>query len=226
MLEEQRDCEQREAISGFLAAGLRQIFNGQIAPGTTGTLRNLPIPSSLIQIDLASLGINSLNTIMNFLDQNIATTISVLSNTLQSLPSLQPQPVDLCTRSAPITRVYYRRKFKGKAKELEKATISVELSSQHDKNILPASPEEYVPTHSTDIASMDKGKDNVARKKKCCTPVSTQMLRRSPRFIEKLNGCKPTMISSKKTRNRNKTKGKKIKSQTDLLDDILLPSTC
>jgi len=121
--------------------------------------------------------------------------------------------------------VYYRRKFKGKAKELEKATISVELSSQHDKNILPASPEEYVLAHSTDIASMDKGKDNVARKKKCCTPISTQMLRRSPRFIEKLNGCKPTMISSKKTTNKNKTKGKKIKSQTDLLDDILLPFT-
>ena len=69
--------------------------------------------------------------------------------------------------------MYYRRKFKGKAKELEKATISVELSSQHDENSLPASPEEYVPAHSTDIASMDKGKDNVARKKKCCTLVST-----------------------------------------------------
>jgi len=52
------------------------------------------------------------------------------------------------------------------------------------------------------------------------------MLKRSPRFIEKLNGCKPTIISSNKTTNRNKTKGKKIKSQTDLLGDILLPSTC
>ena len=73
---------------------------------------------------------------------------------------------------------------------------------------------------------MDKGKDNVARKKKCCTPVSTQMLRRSPRFIEKLNGYKPAVISSKQTTNRNKTKGKKIKPQTDLLGDILLPNTC
>jgi hypothetical protein len=73
---------------------------------------------------------------------------------------------------------------------------------------------------------MDKGKDNVARKRKCCTPVSTQMLRRSPRFIEKLNGYKPAVISSKKTTNRNKTKGKKIKSQTDLLGDILLPNSC
>ena len=51
------------------------------------------------------------------------------------------------------------------------------------------------------------------------------MLKRSPRFIEKLNGCKPAMISSNKTTNINKTKGKKIKSQTDLLGDILLPST-
>jgi len=205
MLEEQRDCEQREAISGFLAAGLRQIFNGQIALGTTGTLRNLPIPSSL------SLGINSLNIILNFLDQNTAATISVLSSTLQitqipethkSLPSLQPQPVDLYTRSAPITRVYYRIKFKGKAKGLDKTTIRVEPSSQHEENIFPASPEEYVQAHSTDNASMDKGKDNVARKRKCCTPVSTQMLRRSPRFIEKLNGYKAAVISSKKTTNK------------------------
>jgi hypothetical protein len=73
---------------------------------------------------------------------------------------------------------------------------------------------------------MDKGKDNVARRRKCCTPVSTQMLRRSPRFIENLNGCKPAMISPKKAINRNKTKGKKIKPQTDLLGDILHPSTC
>ena len=33
-------------------------------------------------------------------------------------------------------------------------------------------------------------------------------------------------MSSNKTTNRNKTKGEKIKSQTDLLGDILLPSTC
>jgi hypothetical protein len=45
IFEEQRDYEQREAISSFLAAGLRHIFNVQIAPGTR-TLRNLPIPSS------------------------------------------------------------------------------------------------------------------------------------------------------------------------------------
>jgi hypothetical protein len=64
IFEEQRDYEQREAISSFLAAALRQIFNVQIAPGTR-TLRNLPIPSSLIKIDLASLGINSLNTTLN-----------------------------------------------------------------------------------------------------------------------------------------------------------------
>ena len=174
MLEEQRDCEQREAISGFLVAGLRQIFNGQIALGTTGTLRNLPIPSSL------SLGINSLNIILNFLDQNTAATISVLSSTLQitqipethkSLPSLQPQPVDLYTRSAPITRVYHRIKFKDKAKGLEETTISVEPSSQHEENIFPASPEEYVPAHSTTQLTMPvwtrakimwQGKGNVA----------------------------------------------------------------
>ena len=148
--------------------------------------------------------------------------ITQIPETHKSLPSLQPQPVDLYTRSAPITRVYHRIKFKDKAKGLEETTISVEPSSQHEENIFPASPEEYVQAHSTDNASMDKGKDNVARKRKCCTPVSTQMLRRSPRFIEKLNGYKPAVISSKQTTNRNKTKGKKIKPQTDLLGDILL----
>jgi len=81
MFEEQRDCEQREAISSFLAVGFGQIFNVQIGPGT-GTLRNLLIPSSLIQIGFASREINSLNTILNFLDQNTAATIYVLPNTL------------------------------------------------------------------------------------------------------------------------------------------------
>jgi hypothetical protein len=142
-------------------------------------------------------------------------------------------------KGAQITKVYYRRRFKNKSgthdkqtiemtnpeiaanifgnsqEEFEKTTISAEPPSQHEENTFPASSKEYVlphsPAHLTDITSMDKGKDNVARRRKCCTPISTQVLRRSLWFIEKLNGCKPIIISSKKATNKNKTKGKKIK---------------
>jgi hypothetical protein len=63
--------------------------------------------------------------------------------------------------------------FRNVQEEFEKMTISVEPSSQHEENIFVGSSEEYVPAHSTDIASMHKGKDNVARRRKCCTSVST-----------------------------------------------------
>jgi len=119
--------------------------------------------------------------------------------------------------------LYYRRRFKTKSdthdkqtvemtnpeiaanifgnsqEEFEKMTISVEPPSQHEENTFPTSSQEYILphslTHSIDITDMDMGKDNVARRRKCCTPVSPQMLRRSSRYIENLNGCKPIVIS-------------------------------
>jgi hypothetical protein len=52
---------QREAAFSLLAAGLRQFLHGQITLPITGSLGSMLIPSSLIQIDLASLGIDSLS---------------------------------------------------------------------------------------------------------------------------------------------------------------------
>jgi hypothetical protein len=251
----QKDIDQREAISKFLADGLRQLIVNQSNDGFSKIMGSLDTPSSFIHIDLAALGITSLSIAVNIPDQCDASLVTPTMSTQLMLqnsddaqihPNLPAPTTDSLDKGAQITKVYYRRRSKNKSgtydkqtvemtnpeittnsfaniqDEFEKTTIDVEPSSQHEENISPASSEEYVPAHSTDIASMDKGKNNVARRRKCCTPISTQMLRRSPRFIEKLNGCKPV----EKATNRNKTKGKKIKPQTDLLDDILLPSTC
>ena len=79
----------------------------------------------------------------------------------------------------------------------------------------------YAPDHTVDNDSKNKGKRKVIRKTKCSTPTSTQMLRRSPRFTAKLDGCKPITAASKKEVSRNKIKNK-VKPQADLLDTILV----
>ena len=101
----------------------------------------------------------------------------------------------------PITRVYYRRRFKNK----DFATVSQLNSSDKSKRSISAT-----------------------KKRKCITPTTTMKLRRSPRLIKKLDRHKPASISLKKapTRNKNNKKNKKIKPQSDLLGNIMLSPTC
>lgn len=97
----------------------------------------------------------------------------------------------------------------------------VEPSPEQDGFIFGEFHEEYAPDHTVDKDSKGKGKGKVIRKTMCSTPTSTQMLRRSPRFTAKLDGCKPITAASKKEVSRNKIKNK-VKPQADLLDTILL----
>jgi hypothetical protein len=117
LTEEQRDREQREFIYNFLAAGLKHL----------GIMGGLAIPNSLIQIDLAALGISSINIVINAPAQKSTLTIadpssllqlSQVSDNQQPLPSMQVHPTGPYTRTAPVMRVYFRRKYKGKAKKL------------------------------------------------------------------------------------------------------------
>jgi hypothetical protein len=199
-----------------------------------GIMGGLAIPNSLIQIDLAALGISSINIVINAPAQKSTLTIadpssllqlSQVSDNQQPLPSMQVHPTGPYTRTAPVMRVYFRRKYKGKAKSFNKQTVFVEPTPDHG-NIFVDLPEEYVSVQPIDTSSMERCKDKVARKRKCNTPTSTRKLRRSPRFIEKLDGHKPTVLPSKKPAARNKTKIKKVKSQSDLLGNILLPPVC
>ena len=220
----------REAIFSLLAAGLRQILHGQITLPFTGSLGSVLIPSPLIQIDLASLEIDSFNISVNYNGQCTATTAAVspvpttsmvmiqIPEVKKALTSLPAQPADLLIKKTPVTRVYYRRKFKDKTKEFERETMVLEPSLEQDGSI-------YAPDHTVDNDSKNKGKRKVIRKTKCSTPTSTQMLRRSPRFTAKLDGYKPVMAASKKKEVGRKKTENKVKPQADLLDTILLPPT-
>lgn len=95
----------REAIFNLLTTWLRQILHGQITFGVTCSLGSMPILISLIQIDLALLGINSSNITVNFNGQSTATTVvlSVPNSSMlmiqipklnKPFPSLPAQPAD------------------------------------------------------------------------------------------------------------------------------------
>jgi len=184
---------------------------------------SLSIPNSLIHIYLTALAITSLSIAVNIPDQCDAPPLSPpISNLLmQQNPDdtqFHPQQMLLHLGGAqihpnmtapyayslgkgnPITRVYYRRRFKSK----DFATVSQLNSSDKSKRSISAT-----------------------KKRKCITPTTTMKLR-SPRLVKKLDGHKPASISLKKapTRNKNKNKNKKIKPQSDLLGNILLSPTC
>lgn len=77
LITNQDEHVRRKAIFSLLAAGLIQILHGQITLPITGSLGSMLIPSSLIQIDLTSLGIDSLNISVNYNGQSTATTTAV-----------------------------------------------------------------------------------------------------------------------------------------------------
>ena len=222
-LQRQKDTEQKVAISKFLADGLKQLIATQSEAGCSKIMGSVSIPNSLIHIDLAALGITSLSITVNIPDQCDAPSLSPpISNLLmQQNPDdtqFHPQQMLLDLGGAqihpnmpapyayslgkgnPITRVYYRRRFKNK----DFATVSQLNSSDKSKRSISAT-----------------------KKRKCITPTTTMKLR-SPRLIKKLDGHKPASISLKKapTRNKNNNKNKKIKPQSDLLGNILLSPTC
>jgi hypothetical protein len=118
-----------EAIFSLLAAGLRQILHGQITLPITGSLGSMHIPTSLIQIDLASMGIDSLNISVNYNGQSTATTavspvpttsmvkiqIPKVSKVLKSLPA---HPVGLLIEKTPVTQVLLQEEIQGQNQEI------------------------------------------------------------------------------------------------------------
>jgi len=85
--ETQRDRDQRNAITNFLVKSLKQLINNQKAAGVTSFGGSNSIPSSLIQIDLSALGINSFNIAININEQNHTTTPNVGACVTQILPA-------------------------------------------------------------------------------------------------------------------------------------------
>jgi hypothetical protein len=123
---------------------------------------------------------------------------------LEFIPNEQAQPVVLPTRATTVTKVYYRKKFKSKTKELE-------AQAEPRNNIFPVIPESYKLSDPLPPPDGFLGAVTRAKKKRSITPVSTKMLRRSSRLKTRLDGFKPqSPPSTKKMGNKGRTKGKKV----------------
>lgn len=122
-------------------------------------------------------------------------------------------------KGTPITRVYYRRKFKKKSGGYDGQTVMI-TSPEITANTIG--------NFQSQLNSPDKRKGSIpaTKKRKCNTPTTTIKLRRSLRLLKKLDGYKPASIPLKKAPTKNKNKHKKIKPQSDLLGNILLSPTC
>jgi hypothetical protein len=242
--ESQAYTEQRDAITKFLADGLRQLMANHGNANYSRVMGSLAIKSCLIKIDLVALGTTSLNIVVNIPDQNNMDGPSFGSKLMLQEP-LVPQPkqyllvspVIAMNKPAQITKVYYRRRFKNKGGSYEKQVVLVDHSSENIGNIFgnnqvttetlvdSSNKGENSKTQKRKIYS-NKGENYKSQKRESNTPTTTINLRRSPRFIEKLDGHKPAVVPTGKAHTRNKNKGKKVKPQTDLLGNILLSPTC
>jgi hypothetical protein len=128
-------------------------------------------------------------------------------------------------KGTPITRVYYRRRFKNKNRGYDRQTVMT-TSPEITANTFEKFREEFVSVAQLNSSDKSKGSISATKKRKCNTPTTTRKLRRSLRLIKKLDGHKPASIPLKKAPTRNKNKNKKIKPQSDLLGSILLSPTC
>jgi hypothetical protein len=226
--------ERREAISKFLADGLKQLIVGQSNARIPRIMGSLNISSSLIHIDLGALGITSLKIAVNIPDLNNASladapgaTQLMMSNSddIQIHSKLPAVTERSHVKTPQITKVYYRRSFKSKERSFAKqyaevanknTTTSVVGNAQNVSDIEP----QY------DSLGKSKEIQTTTKRRKCSTPTTTMKLRRSPRFIKKLDGHKPVIVPLKKAPLRSSNKSKKVKPQPDLLGNILLSPTC
>jgi hypothetical protein len=220
-LESQKVIEQRKAILKFLAEELKHLADGQSNIGSSKLMGSLTVPNSLIQVDLAALGITSLQIVVSTSDQNAASLSSLSEPSkllLQSSDDDQPHhnPTKVPARAPQITKVYYRRRFKIMERIL--ANKNTEGASQvftgsifgHDQN-----------ASATRNQIEGLGEENLAAtKKRMCsttTPFITMTLSRSPGFVGRLDGHKPPSVIPKKTVTRGKSKSKKSQATVSTL---------
>jgi hypothetical protein len=207
---------QREDITNFLLESLRQRMTNQINVQGSRLLGSLTIPGSIIHIDLAALGITSLDFTMSILVRASTSGVGPANNSTPDMREDRRQFVATFTRTPPITKVYCRKKLKGRT---EKENDQLQ---QKRTPILSELAEDY-----TDHLDAQENSGKNTKKGKCNTPVSVKNLRRSSRLNTALDGHKPEQASSSKgPTNRSKTKGKRVASQSSLMDKILLPHTC
>jgi hypothetical protein len=146
--------------------------------------------------------------------------ITQISENYQTLSNISAKPAIHLARAGPITKVYFRRRAKTKSQ------VSEEQPTQ--ERFFPASPEDFV-LKDRQLPSDKNGQEecsNATRRRKCITPISTEMLR-SLRLKNALNGHKPKVIpDAKKDTKRGKAKNKKVTPQSELLGNLLTLPNC
>ena len=127
----------------------------------------------------------------------------------------------LTRRTTPITKVYYRRKSKGRIREAAQQSV-------HEDNVFADFRVGYVPNDLQLTINKKRCSKCVTRRRKSNAPISTLMLRRSLRLKDKLDGHKPEKVLplQKRPVTINKLKGKKVAAQPDLPNNILLSPLC
>ena len=210
---------QREDITNLLLEGFRQMMSNQINTQGSRLLGSLTIPGSIIHIDLAALGITSLDITMSILGQANTFGVGPINNNTPDMRKDRRQIIASFTRTPPITKVYHRKKLKGRT-EKEKDQVQLKRTP-----IFSEPADDY--TIIDDRLDVQENTGKKTKKGRCNTPVSVKNLRRSSRLNTALDGHKPEQASSSKgPTTRSKTKGKRVASQSSLMDKILLPHTC
>jgi hypothetical protein len=171
LLKNQIDKVQRETITKFIVDGLKYLNSPQGNSSDAEIMRHIAIPNSIIQVDLAALGIRSLNININIHPQQGAlnaasslrcTQIIQTADNYQLPPNLQASLTGSQIKTTPTTRVYYRKKFKGKERASDKQIGTV--VSENVDNIFAELQDDFVPTNSPHNTDKSKGKETMTKK--------------------------------------------------------------
>jgi len=102
----------------------------------------------------------------------------------------------IVTRTTPITKVYYRRKFR--KNKSSQANMRNNQMQEERAQIFPEPVEDYMVIHEQLDEEDYSTRKPLRRKRKCSTPVSAKKLRRSDRLNKALDGHKPKQASPPK----------------------------
>jgi hypothetical protein len=193
---EHNDRVQKEVITNILVSGLRQIMSNQLNIQGSRPFGSLAVPDSIIRIDLAALGINSLNITVSVPSQGNILEPRTANNIVPVLEVQRHQNNMIVTRTTPITKVYYRRKFR--KNKSSQANMRNNQMQEERAPIFPEPVEDYMVTHEQLDEQDYSTRKPLSRKRKCSTPVSAKKLRRSDRLNKALDGHKPKQASPPK----------------------------
>ena len=130
---------------------------------------SLVVPDSIIRIDLAALGINSLNITVSIPSQGNILESRTANNIVLVLEVQRHQTSMIVTRTTLITKVYYRRKFR--KNKSSQANMRNNQMQEERAQIFPEPVEDYMVIHEQLDEEDYSTRKPLRRKRKCSTPV-------------------------------------------------------